>query len=188
MTVDFDVFNTIKEILKKNNEQIHINNDISLVYLGFCVHFISCLDAYKLLYENENYYACKSIDRMLIDLYMRIRFFNTVDNPKDLAKQIIEDKYSWNIKKLCENFDKEDDTYSYFPGTTDKVSEEGKFERRYKDDCSYIHPSKKYVFQYFNQQTIDDESNEKINQDDAEQFIILATEVVGFLSNILKHV
>ena len=160
--LEWRTFDAIKDVITRNNSMIKdLSSGLTLLYLGFCEHLIAYMDAYRLIFESKNYYVCGSIDRIMLDLYIKSRLLAEVEDPEDLAKWFWDGK---SIKKyphfsvignnlsdieLCKYFDRQDDNYSFFPGTKDKISEYGWFEKRYRETSNFIHPSKESALEYY---------------------------------------
>ena len=198
----FYVFDSIRTVLKKNNALIKQNNTaLSVLYFGLCNHLYACMDAYVTLFEKENYYMCKTVDRILLDLYIKTRMLSMADDPEDLAKKIMDgDK----IKKadlsriygqtkgilvdtdLCHKFDEIDDGYAINQPVDAKYGHRvGVLESRYREDCKYVHPNIPCVWSY----TTDKQNDWRvIIEEDASSFVDLAQKINMFLSEVLKKI
>lgn len=194
----FSPFNTIKSVIKKNNEHINTNaSALSMLYFGFCNHLFSYMDAYQVLFEASNYYVCKTLDRALLDLYIKARALLMADNPEEVANKILDGK---KIKKadlsriygkiegnvtdtdLCHQLDEIDDNYSINQPIDPKYNHRiGILESRYREDCKYIHPDIPCVWSY----TTDKQNNYRaIIENDAYSFVGLAQQILTLLSRI----
>lgn len=206
MKLKWTTFDTIKDVITKNNSRIKkLSSDLALLYLGFCEHLLAYIDAYKLVFESKNYYVCHSIERMMLDLYIKSRLLPEVEDPEDLAKWFWEGKSirnysefsaikSGDLKKLgdidlCKYFDKQDNNYSFYPGTKDKISEDGWFEKKYRETSNFIHPSKEAALEYWKRYnwTKQDKQILRYNEEN-EKKQNLKYLLVIFLNNYLKFV
>lgn len=201
MNTCFNVLDSIRTVLKKNNALIKQNNTaLSMLYFGLCNHLYACMDAYITLFEKENYYMCKIVDRILLDLYIKTRMLSIADNPEDLARKIMDNE---KIKKadlsqiygqmqgvlvdtdLCHKFDEIDNNYAISQTVDQKYGRRvGVLEARYREDCRYVHPNIPCVWSY----TTDKQNDWRIIiEEDAQAFILLAQQVVTVLTNICTN-
>ena len=114
------------------------------------------MDAYKLLFNSSNYYVCKSVERSVIDLYIKARILTICKDPEKVAKTLIEERkiYKKDVlgegkgtmtdTGLCRHFDKIDNTYY----SDDKNTKVGLFEHRYQETSEYIHPNVPSIWSY----------------------------------------
>ena len=189
----------IKKVIKDNNKYFVSKtlDELSLVYLGFCIHFFSYLDAYNTLFLQKNYYSCLGIHRILIDLYIKVRLLDTVPQPEKLAQWILKDnqikkyKTELGIKplsdiNLCKYFDKIDKNYD-----SEKFSDTGWLENQYKLYSTYVHPTYKSC-SHFLLRKAKDISNPvedfPIRQDEAEQFEFLSLKLLEYLTNLFVKI
>lgn len=194
----FENFSTIKKVIEDNNKCFVSENldYLSLIYLGFCTHFFSYLNAYKTLFLQKNYYSCQAIHRVLIDLYVKVRLLDTVSKPEELAQWILAGnpikKYQSDLGiktlsdvNLCKYFDKIDNNYTYLG--SEKFSDMGWLEYQYRLFSDYIHPTNKSCIYYVLRNAKDVSNSVKYTptrQNEAEQFELLSFKVMEFLTNI----
>lgn len=188
---DFGEFEKIKHILKANIE--NINNDgtgLVMLFLGFCNHLVYYMDAYKVLFNSRNYYVCKTMERAVIDLFIKARCLLMAQNTEEFARKLIDTgKISKNdlqpetIKdvsttRLCEYFDAADRS------TIDPIMG-GPLTRRFRDCCKYVHPNMPCIWSY----TTDKQNNwQTIIEDDKEEFISIAYRVNTILSLLVRKI
>ncbi len=205
MKATFKVFETIKNVLSQNNSRITKFTDLALLYLGFCEHFISYLDAYEILYKQKNYYACKAIDRIVLDLYIKTRLLAEVYDSEDLANWLWKGNKIKKYKSfigiqgdltdiaLCRYFDKQDYNYSCYPGTKEKIMDDtqGQWEKRYREKSDFIHPNKQSAIEYWKKYKWPDREKQTqimIEEDEEVCFELLANDVAAQLSEICSKI
>ena len=159
MNDDFSHFDAVKEAIDNNNKTLNVEcSYLYLLYIGFCNHLYYYMNAYRLLFQNQNYYVCRSIERSVIDLYLKARVLAVCKDPEKVAESIIEEG---KIRKdaisneekgyvtdtgLCKFFDELDETYQVIDRKTKRKT--GQLERRYRESSDYIHPNIPCVWSY----------------------------------------
>ena len=146
MNNDFSHFEGIKKAIDNNNRLLKQEySNLYLLYMGFCNHLYNYMDAYSLLFSNKNYYVCRSIERAVIDLYIKVRVLTICKDPEKVAESIInegkiherdvfgEGKDNITDTGLCKYFDKIDNTY--YDKDEETGSKSGLLEHRYKESC-----------------------------------------------------
>lgn len=199
MSEIFNSFKTIKQVLEKNSKNITKKNTaLKMLYDGFVEHFLAYIDAYQILFENNNFYVCKNIDRGLLDLYIKARSLLIADNPENLAKDIIDEKkikrsYFSDIyennkgyitdTELCVIFDRIDNNYAVNQcADVAKNRKIGLWEKRYIEDSRYVHPRLPCIWSY----TRDKENDWRVLiEEDANSFVRLASSVLYVITEIL---
>ena len=92
MNDDFSHFDAVKEAIDNNNKTLNVEcSYLYLLYIGFCNHLYYYMNAYRLLFQNQNYYVCRSIERSVIDLYLKARVLAVCKDPEIVAESIIEE-------------------------------------------------------------------------------------------------
>lgn len=188
---DFADFDKIKHSLDSDIRAI--KNDgtgFVMLFLGLCNHLVYYMDAYRVLFDSGNYYVCKTIERAVIDLFIKSRCLLIAKNPEDFAMTLIttgkiskiylqpETIKEVTITKLCEYFDATDRS------SIDPIAG-GPLKRRFKEACKYVHPDMPCVWSY----TTDKQNNwQTIIQNDKEEFIAIANRVNTILSLIVRKI
>lgn len=192
----FQTFDSIKNVLRHNNEMLSMNKShLSLLYFGFCNHLCSYMDAYKTLFNAGNYYVCKTIERAVLDLFIKARALCIALNPEELARCMLEKGKlnkdylrpntikNCSITKLCEYFDEQDGNILLVDSVTGQKS--GMLTNKYRDACKYVHPDVPCVWSY----TTDTENNwYSLIRNDKEEFIQLTSNIHVVLSQIFRLV
>ncbi len=193
---EFPVFDTIKNVLNHNNKLIvKGRSHLSLLYFGFCNHLYYYMDAYKTLFNVGNYYVCKTIERAVLDLYIKARVLCIAIEPEELAKCIIEKGQlkkdylrpgvikECSVTKLCEFFDEYDGNILSVDSVTGQ--KRGALINKYRDACKYVHPDMPCVWSYTTD-TLNDWQT--LIRNDKEEFIQLAYNTNVVLSRIFQLV
>ena len=193
MDQSFNSFQSIKDVIQKNNSHIHLRTNLVILYFGFCEHFIAYLDAYKTLFSQKNYYACQAIDRIMLDLYIKARLLYEVGNPDDLAdwfwkgEKLSKYKGFPPIKcltdlNLCKYFDEQDHNDKMWMGS---------FENRYGEKSTFIHPNKQSALEYWRKHKWSEEERQmqqNIDENSGLEFENLAGKVNQVLANICCNI
>ena len=190
MKPDFKSFETIRRVLSENNSKIKTFTDLAVLYLGFCEHFLSYLDAYEILFKKKNYYTCHAIDRILLDLCIKARLLAEVENPEDLADWIWSGKSVKKYKNftrikgdltdgaLCKFFDAQDNHDRNLANN---------YENRYKEMSSFVHPNKQAALEYWKKHNWSKQEKrmlQYLEEESGTGFELLAGETLHQLSRI----
>ncbi|MCM1294493.1 MAG: hypothetical protein NC311_02955 [Muribaculaceae bacterium] len=190
MNRDFQIFEQIKNILQENNKEIRAGTSwLTTVYRGLCNHLYYYMDAYKLLFENDNYYVCKTIERAILDLYVKTRCLVIAENIEMLAQELVKtgkiDKQylkpdvikNCSTTYLCEYFDEQDG--NVFSEDVNTGQKSGVLTTKYRDACKFVHPAFPCIWSY----TTDSRNNwQTIIQNDRDEFIGLVLKENSLLS------
>jgi len=193
MDSDFKVLERIKNAIIENNTKIKENINLANLYLGFCEHLFSYLDAYEALFGAHNYYACRAIMRIMLDLYIKVRLFAEVEDSEDFADWILRGnciKKYMNFPKiknltdinLCKYFDEQDNHDKNWANS---------YENLYREMSSFVHPGKQGTLEYWKKHDWFEQKKtmyDDVEESDKVSFEHLSTQVHIQLTKILCKV